>query len=145
MAGEGFVLHQKLAEDTLALAFSELSELRLMNDANYPWLLLVPRRAGVGEIFELSPADQQGLLQESSAIGEALMTAFSGQKLNVAALGNMVPQLHLHHVVRFEGDAAWPGPVWGVVPAVPYSEASLTDVKERLAPVISAYQAVILN
>lgn len=143
MAGESFVLHHKLAEDTLPLASSELSELRLMNDTHYPWLLLVPRRAGVREVFELSPADQQGLLRESSAIGEALMKAFGGQKLNVAALGNMVPQLHLHHVVRFERDAAWPAPVWGVVPAVPYSEQSLTAMQERLAPVVAAYQAVL--
>ncbi|MAA65529.1 MAG: HIT family protein [Alteromonadaceae bacterium] len=145
MAGEGFALHHKLADDTLLLASSELSELRLMNDAHYPWLLLVPRRAGVREIYELSPADQQGLLHESSAIGEALMMAFSGQKLNVAALGNMVPQLHLHHVVRFEGDAAWPGPVWGVVPAEPYSESALASMKERLVPVVSAYQSALLD
>ncbi|ROT99576.1 HIT family protein [Marinobacter sp. R17] len=137
-----FVLHEKLAEDTLPLASSELSELRLMNDSHYPWLLLIPKRVGVREIYELAPPDQQRLLRESSAVGEALMTAFDGHKLNVAALGNMVPQLHLHHVVRFEGDPAWPGPVWGVVPAAPYAEADLRDMQKKLVPVISAYRSV---
>ncbi|WP_111495925.1 MULTISPECIES: HIT domain-containing protein [Marinobacter] len=143
MDGAGdFILHQKLAEDTVPLATSELSELRLMNDSHYPWLLLVPRRVGVREVYELPPADQQRLVRESSAIGEALMTVFDGHKLNVAALGNMVPQLHLHHVVRYEGDAAWPGPVWGVVPAAAYSEAALRDMRKKLVPVISAFNSV---
>lgn len=139
---ESFVLHEKLAEDTLSLAASDLSELRLMNDRHYPWLLLVPRRVGVREIYELTPPDQQRLVRESSAIGEALMTVFDGHKLNVAALGNMVPQLHLHHVVRFEGDPAWPGPIWGVVPPAPYPEAELRDMQKKLVPVVSAFRSV---
>lgn len=139
---EAFVLHEKLAEDTVPLAKSELSELRLMNDRHYPWLLLVPQRVGVREIYELPPADQQRLLRESSAIGEAMMNAFEGHKLNVAALGNMVPQLHLHHVVRYESDPAWPGPVWGVVPPAAYTQAELREVQKRLVPVVSAFRSV---
>lgn len=73
----------------------------------------MPRRPGIREIHELSEGDQQQLLRESSVLGKGLMEVFSGDKLNIAALGNMVPQLHLHHIVRHEGDAAWPGPVWG--------------------------------
>lgn len=137
---KGFILHERLAADTWPLAHSQLSTLRLMNDQQYPWLLLIPERPGVREIHELSEGDQQQLLRESSAIGEALMAAFGGDKLNVAALGNQVPQLHIHHVVRFEDDPAWPGPVWGVHPPVGYDEAALGAMKERLSPVIARFQ-----
>src|SRR3546814_9922882 len=84
-----------------------------MNDAQFPWLILVPRREALREIYELSLSDQQLLLRESSTLGLALMDMFVGDKLNIGALGNMVPQLHLHHIVRHVGDPAWPAPVWG--------------------------------
>lgn len=122
MSGD-FVLHERLAADTVALGDFPLCRLLLMNDAQYPWFILVPRRAGVREIYQLSDADQQQLLRESCALSRAAMDAFRGDKLNVAALGNLVPQLHLHHVVRFAGDRAWPRPVWGAHPARPYGEA----------------------
>jgi diadenosine tetraphosphate (Ap4A) HIT family hydrolase len=125
-----FVLDARLAADCHRVGAFELCLLLLMNDANYPWFILVPRRAGVREIYELEPADQTLLLGESVALGRALMAAFAGEKLNVAALGNAVPQLHVHHIVRRTGDAAWPAPVWGRVPAQPYREAGL---RERLA------------
>ncbi len=118
---DAWTLHAQLAADSVAVGDFALSRLLLSNDANYPWFILVPRRAGVREIHELSDADQMQLLRESSLLGRTLMSQFKGTKLNVAALGNVVPQLHLHHIVRFSGDAAWPAPVWGRVPAAAYA------------------------
>lgn len=96
-----------------------------MRDANYPWFILVPKRAGVSEIFQLSEAEQRQLWQESALLSQAIMTAFGGDKLNIAALGNIVPQLHVHHVVRHRSDASWPAPVWGAAPRKPYDEEAL--------------------
>ncbi len=118
-----FQLHPRLAEDSFTVADWKLSRLLLLNDARYPWCVLVPRRTGIREIYELSDGDQRTLLAESATLSKAMMLAFKGYKLNVAALGNMVPQLHIHHIVRFEEDPAWPAPVWGALPALPYSEA----------------------
>lgn len=134
------MLHPRLAADTVDLGVSDLCEIRLMNDVTWPWVLLVPRRPGIREIYELAPEEQARLVRESSVLGRGLMDAFGGDKLNVAALGNMVPQLHLHHIVRFEGDPAWPGPVWGKQPAVPYSPDALEARKALLAPIIEAIQ-----
>ncbi len=115
-----FELHPRLQADTLTLGDAPLSRLLLMNDARYPWVILVPRRPTAREIYLLSEADQQLLWQESAAVSRALMEACPGDKLNVAALGNMVPQLHLHHIVRRHDDPAWPAPVWGHSAAVAY-------------------------
>ncbi|MGO1502197.1 MAG: HIT domain-containing protein [Marinobacter sp.] len=134
---QNYRLHERLAADTVSLGFSPLCEIRLMNDQSWPWVLLVPALAGIREIYELSAEQQQVLMQESSALSRGLMEAFGGDKLNVAALGNMVPQLHLHHIVRFEGDPAWPGPVWGQQKPVPYDDDRLADVKKTLAPVLA--------
>ena len=131
-----FTLHARLAADTVVLRQWPLCSVLLMNDSRYPWCILVPRRAGIREIYELSSDDQQQLLRESSLLGRALMQAFAGTKLNVAALGNVVSQLHVHHVVRFENDAAWPGPVWGRHPAEPYDEAARRTFVERLSPLL---------
>ncbi|NMT63865.1 HIT domain-containing protein [Marinobacter orientalis] len=131
-----FALHERLEADTVSLGQSALCEIRLMNDSNWPWVLLVPRVTGIREIYQLSREQQQQLLAESSLLGEGMMALFGGDKLNVAALGNMVPQLHLHHIVRFEGDPAWPGPVWGRLPAQAYSTDELAAVTARLEPVI---------
>lgn len=117
-------LHPRLAADTVPVGDFAFSRLLLSNDANYPWTILVPRRAGIREIHELSEADQQQLLRESMLLSRALMTAFAPTKLNLAALGNMVPQLHVHHIARYETDPAWPAPVWGRVPAIDYDEAA---------------------
>lgn len=135
---DGYQLHPRLAADTIALGETSLCELRLMNDCTWPWVLLVPRRHGVREIYELTEREQQQLLRESSALGQGLMSLFQGDKLNVAALGNMVPQLHLHHIVRHQGDPAWPGPVWGAQPPVHYSDAQRELVLQKLAPVIAS-------
>lgn len=129
-----FELHPQLARDTWVLADLALSRLLLMNDAQYPWCILVPRIAGAREIYELSESDQAQLLRESVALGRAMMSAFDGAKLNVAALGNVVPQLHVHHIVRHHTDPAWPAPVWGKHPPRPYDEAQRRGFVDRLAP-----------
>src|SRR5690554_2978422 len=131
-------LHERLAADTISLGRSRLCDIRLMNDQTWPWVILVPALAGIREIYELQPAQQQLLMQESSALSRGMMEVFSGDKMNVAALGNMVPQLHLHHIVRFEGDPAWPGPVWGKQPPVPYDEGRLASVQQSLAAVLAS-------
>lgn len=117
-----FTLHERLAADTTVLGDFALSRLLLMNDNRYPWCILVPKVVGAVEIYRLDESQQGQLWRESSMLSEVMMSEFEGKKLNVAALGNMVPQLHVHHVVRFEGDEAWPGPVWGVGKASSYSE-----------------------
>ncbi|TDU26675.1 diadenosine tetraphosphate (Ap4A) HIT family hydrolase [Panacagrimonas perspica] len=138
-----FELHPRLAADTFVLGQWPLCTLLLMNDAQYPWCILVPRRAGLREIHDLPDADQQQLLRESSALGRALMQAFGGFKLNVAALGNVVAQLHVHHIVRFDGDPAWPAPVWGKHPARPYTDAERRTFVERLAAHVTDAQLAL--
>ncbi len=118
-----FELDTRLAADCFVLGDWPLSRVLLMNDVQYPWAILVPRRAGIREIHDLEPADQHQLLDESVRLGRALMQIFGGHKLNVAALGNVVPQLHVHHVVRQPTDPAWPAPVWGRLPRQPYADA----------------------
>lgn len=125
-------LHPRLAADTVALGSFPLSRLLLMNDRRYPWCILVPQVADARELHLLEPAAQQQLLCESSSLARAMMAAFVGDKFNLAALGNLVPQLHLHHVVRRRGDAAWPQPVWGRGAPQPYDAATLEDVVQRL-------------
>lgn len=120
-----FRLHPRLADDCHRVGDLALSRVLLLDDARYPWLVLVPRRADIGEIYELDTRDRAVLLDESCRVGAFLMQAFQGDKLNVAALGNLVPQLHVHLVVRSRGDPAWPGPVWGHSPAVPYPAEDL--------------------
>lgn len=133
-----FALHPRLAADTLVLGDFTLSRLLLMNDAQYPWFILVPRREDAREVYLLDERDQQQLLKESSVLSRAIMQAFKGDKLNVAALGNLVPQLHLHHVVRFATDPAWPRPVWGLHPPRPYSRAERAARRLALRAVLPA-------
>ncbi len=127
-----FELHPQLAADCFTLGDLPLCRLLLMNDAHYPWCILVPRRAAVREIYELDESDQMQLWRESAALGRAMMQACGGDKLNLAALGNLVPQLHIHHVVRRQGDAAWPAPVWGRVPARAYTDEARDEIVGRL-------------
>ncbi len=115
-----FELDPRLAQSSLTIGRFPLSLLLLSRDANFPWFLLVPRRAAVTEIYQLETADQRQLLAESAHLSRVLMREFAGDKLNVAALGNQVPQLHVHHVVRYRDDPAWPDPIWGAVPSRPY-------------------------
>lgn len=129
---QAFTLHPQLATDTIAIADLKLSRLLLANDSNYPWTILVPRRHDIREAHHLIPEDQQQLLVESNSLCKALETLFNPDKLNVAALGNMVPQLHVHHIARFTTDIAWPAPVWGAAKAKPYTEQDQRRLKERL-------------
>jgi len=120
-----FTLHPQLLADCRVLGDLELSRALLLDDCRYPWVILVPRIDRVREIFELSTAQRGLLLDESCRVGELLMRLFDGDKLNIGALGNLVPQLHLHHVLRRRSDPAWPGPVWGHSTAQPYPSKQL--------------------
>ena len=127
-----FELDPRLTAVTFGVGETQLSKVLLMNDARFPWLILVPRRRDVTELFELSEADQAQLWQESMRLGKAMKTHFAADKLNIAALGNQVAQLHVHHIARFHEDDAWPGPVWGVGSAVSYSDTALDALMEDL-------------
>lgn len=117
----GFELHPQLAADSLAVCDLGLSAVRLINDSNFPWLLLVPRRPALVDLTDLAPEDRLVLMGEIGQACDALKALGPCDKLNVASLGNQVPQLHVHVIARLKGDAAWPKPVWGVMPATPYS------------------------
>jgi diadenosine tetraphosphate (Ap4A) HIT family hydrolase len=117
-----FELHPQLAADCEWIGDLSLNRVLLVNDKNYPWLILVPMRENIREIFQLTEADQCQLLIESSAVSKLMYEHFKAEKMNVAALGNMVPQLHIHHVARYKDDIAWPGPVWGAASAIFYTE-----------------------
>jgi len=127
-----YALHPQLAKDTHKIGEYELSDVLLMNDARYPWVILVPRRVNMRELHQLDEAEQQQLVRESSFTAKAMTELFSAHKMNVAALGNMVEQLHLHHVARFTTDAAWPKPVWGIGDAEPYSEVAANVMLSQL-------------
>ena len=128
-----FTLHPRLKTDCLHLGDFPLCRVLLAGDARYAWFILVPRREGIREAYEMSEADQDILTRESAVFGQAIMKAFGGDKLNIGALGNMVPQLHVHHIVRHEGDAAWPGAVWGQGEAQAYSEEQIHAIRQTLS------------
>lgn len=125
-------IHPQLKNDCMLLGRFKLCHLLLAKDANYPWFILVPDRDSIKEIYQLSRDDQEQLLTESSLLSERIMQILQGDKLNVAALGNQVPQLHLHHIVRYQTDPAWPTPIWGKIAAKPYSETELDDLLSKL-------------
>jgi diadenosine tetraphosphate (Ap4A) HIT family hydrolase len=128
-----FALHPTLARDTVEVVRLPLCRVLLMKDRRFPWLVLVPERETAREIHELTPADRAALVEEIARAGEVLARLFQPDKLNVGALGNLVPQLHVHVVARFAADPAWPGPVWGSGAAVPYPESELTELRDRFA------------
>ncbi|HEY3566402.1 MAG TPA: HIT family protein [Thermoanaerobaculia bacterium] len=132
-----FTLHPTLARDTVEVTRLSLCRALLMNDRRFPWLILVPEREAVREIHQLSPADRAALVEEIARASEALERLFQPDKLNVGALGNIVPQLHVHVVARAAGDPAWPGPVWGSGAAAPYAERELAEIRERLAAALA--------
>ena len=115
-----FVLHPRLAADTSFAADWPLCRVLLMEEARYFWLVLVPRRNGITEITQLDMSDRAQLMEEAARAGRVIAASPGVAKLNIGALGNLVPQLHLHVIGRAPGDPAWPGPVWGHSPAVPY-------------------------
>jgi len=130
-------LHPQLENDCLVLGRLELCHVLLMRDANYPWCILVPDRDDITEIHHLKEADQLQLMRESVRLSHALESVFSPDKLNIASLGNVVPQCHVHHVVRYHSDVAWPGPVWGRVPAREYSAEALAEVAAAIKQALS--------
>ena len=133
-----FTLDERLLQDTCRLAELPLCRVLLMNDARYPWLILVPRVADVSEVFELDEAQQQQLWNETRLLAKAMHEVFAADKMNIATLGNVVSQLHMHLVVRLEGDASWPAPVWGNGVAVPYSESGQDAVRKQMLQALQA-------
>ncbi len=109
-----------------------MTHLLLMKDANYPWFILVPDREAITEIHQLDPVDLQQLIKESSILSKTISEQFNADKINIAALGNVVSQLHIHHIVRYRSDAAWPAPVWGKHPASTYTEAAIDQLVGKL-------------
>lgn len=127
-----FQLHERLQADTFELGEWQLSRLLLLNDRRFPWLILVPRRPDLSELHDLGESDLQLLMQELARASELLKRVTGADKINVGALGNIVSQLHLHVIARFESDEAWPGPVWGCGHAIPYSEAEVAALQTAL-------------
>ncbi|MEJ1994333.1 MAG: HIT family protein [Limibacillus sp.] len=136
-----FILHEKLAADCALVTDWPLSRVLLMNDATYPWLILVPRLPGLRDLDDLTPPSLQEVAREIQSLSKVMKEIFKPTKMNVAALGNMVPQLHIHVIARFEDDPAWPGPVWGVQPPESYEgealEARVSSLRRALDSVVA--------
>lgn len=128
-----FELHPQLKADTIIVGSLSLSLVLLHKDANYPWCILVPKREGVREIHHLTDEDQADLIRESSHLAEVMTSIFAPTTMNIAALGNVVPQLHIHHVARFQDDLAWPHPIWGAAEAKEYRQQELDERLARLS------------
>lgn len=131
-ADPAFALHPRLADDTVSVLSGPLSDVRLMNDRRFPWLILIPRGAGLVEIGDLPTADRVVLIEEAVAASNAIKAVTGCPRTNTAALGNQVPQLHVHVIGRRDTDAAWPGPVWGIGAAEAYESAAQRDLIEAV-------------
>ncbi|HSX50346.1 MAG TPA: HIT family protein [Cellvibrio sp.] len=127
-----FELHPRLAQDSVVIGEFDLSLLLLSRDANYPWCILVPKCEDIYEIHHLSEEEQLQLIRESCRLSEVMTSIFDADKMNVAALGNVVRQLHVHHIARFTDDPAWPQPIWGKLPAKEYTEEAFAERIKRL-------------
>jgi diadenosine tetraphosphate (Ap4A) HIT family hydrolase len=127
-----FHLHSRLLEDTIHLDSLLLSRVLLMNDRRYPWLILVPERPNITEIFQLCEREQLQLMQEIACLAQELAHSFQADKMNIATLGNITPQLHCHLIVRYRSDLAWPQPVWSTGRPETYSEQLLQTIIPRL-------------
>ena len=131
-----FQLHPRLQQDCFSVGQFTLSRILMMNDNQYPWFILVPQRKGIKEIYELSQSDRQLLMDESCLLSKTMVELYRPDKLNIAAIGNLVPQLHLHHVARYQTDIAWPGPIWGKFPVSTYAgqtaELQIARLRESL-------------
>ncbi len=134
-----FELASRLQADCEFVLDWPLCRVLLMRDARYPWFILVPRREGLRELCELASAEEQQYLLESRQLSAVLLKEFQADKLNIAALGNVEPQLHIHHIARYTSDPAWPAPVWGALPAEPYPSDQL---QQRLQLSRRALQAL---
>lgn len=126
---QNFTLDQRLESDCFEIFDFTLSKLLLMNESRYPWFILVPRINELKELVDLNLVQRQRFLEESDLVSRFLQSHFKAEKLNIAALGNVVSQLHIHHIARFATDDAWPAPVWGKLPTKPYDEAAVTGIK----------------
>ena len=133
-----FILNDSLARDTIHLLELPLCRFLLMNDRRYPWLILVPRYNGLSEIHDLRDKDQSTLISEVTAATRALEKLFQPEKINVAALGNLVSQLHIHVIARFEEDEAWPNPVWGIGKNVIYPKNEVKPLVNQLTTALLA-------
>jgi len=132
-----FKLNEKLAKDCIEIYELPLCKVLLMNDSQYPWFILVPKVNDVVDLYQLEWEQQIQFLNESSLLSEIIMRIYPDGKLNVAAIGNLCPQLHIHHVVRFTNDKAWPKPVWGAFPAIAYDENISNKIKLAVAKALS--------
>ncbi|WP_422138455.1 HIT domain-containing protein [Endozoicomonas sp. ALC020] len=135
-----FQLDKRLDKDCFVMGDLPLCRVLLMNDSQYPWFILVPRVAGVYEAFHLDEEQQLQLACESSLTAAILNDVFEADKMNVASLGNVVKQLHVHHIVRYESDVAWPNPVWGRLPAKPYGQVQVAEIKKKLESLFSCFE-----
>ncbi|MGG7518388.1 HIT family protein [Allorhizobium undicola] len=133
-----FILDERLERDSVSIARLGLSDVRLAKDSRWPWIILVPQRANVSEIFDLDADDQAELAREQARIGHLLKDMTGASKINIAAIGNMVRQLHVHVVARFEGDANWPGPIWGHGQPAAYDEQAFETLKAKLQKALAA-------
>jgi diadenosine tetraphosphate (Ap4A) HIT family hydrolase len=127
-----FQLHPRLQQDCIRIGRFDLCQLLMMNDSQYPWFILVPEIADLTELYQLDKAQRVLLMEESCYLAENLAELFNADKMNVANIGNMVSQLHIHHVVRYQTDIAWPAPVWGKFTAVPYTDQQITKQIKRI-------------
>jgi len=134
-----FILHPRLKQDCIKLGRFQLCRLLLMNDSQYPWFILVPEKPELSEIYQLNKSDRTLMIEESSYLSEKLAQIYDADKMNVASLGNIVSQLHIHHIVRYQTDKTWPGPVWGKLDPIPYATSEIATIKATLASHLSNY------
>ena len=132
MMNSQFQLHERLQQDCILIGRFSLCQLLMMNDKQFPWFILVPERPDIKEIYQLNSADRQLLSEESCFLAENMANLFNADKMNVAAIGNLVPQLHIHHIVRYQIDKAWPAPVWGKFAALPYTELQIIELTDKV-------------
>lgn len=132
-----FQLHPRLEQDTVLVGKFDLCQVLLSKDANYPWCILVPEREGLSELYQLAAEDRNQFIAESNRLSKVMEAVFKPEKLNVAALGNVVRQLHIHHVARYTSDAAWPQPIWGKVAHIDYQAEALNERLQKLQIALS--------
>jgi diadenosine tetraphosphate (Ap4A) HIT family hydrolase len=136
-----FILQPRLKQDCIELGRFQLCLLLLMNDNQYPWFILVPEKPEISEIYQLNKSDRILMIEESSYLSEKLAQIYDADKMNIASLGNIVSQLHIHHIVRYQTDKTWPGPVWGKLDPIPYAPSEIATIKATLATHLSNYNA----
>jgi diadenosine tetraphosphate (Ap4A) HIT family hydrolase len=132
-----YTLDTQLQQDTVYLGHFKLCDVLLMNDSQFPWVILVPRRGSTSELYQLSTEERYEQSDESAYVSQRLSDYFKADSMNIAALGNIVPQLHVHHVVRKKDDLCWPKPIWGAVAAKPYGQDTLKKMVEELTLLFS--------